>query len=151
MMEYELINPSDKYTFVAQDFEVAALAVFSLGTAYGATPKDGGKEVPIFLFGGTDGATAWYKDEFGHIPDDGLKEKGEAVADALLSFMLGGFEDRRRYELALAAIDDPAKKARFIYDWQEGRSSINNIGGKAHRLGRILKEAHTAWTLSGNA
>lgn len=144
MTEYELINPSDKYTFVALDFEVAAIAVLILGTAYGAKPKDDGEEVPIFLFGGTDGATAWYRDKFGHTLDDGLKEKGEAVADALLSFMLGDFEDRRRYELALAAIDDPEKKAKFIDDWQDGRSSINNIGGKAHKLGWILKEAHTA-------
>lgn len=140
-MEYELINPSDKYTFIAEDFETAALTVFCLGVAYGAKPKDNGEDVPIFLFGG---AVEWYAEKFGRSPDDGLAANGKAVADALLSFMLGDFEDRRRYEAALAAIDDPEKKARFIDEWQDGRSSLNNIGGTAHKLGQKLKEAHTA-------
>lgn len=141
MMEYELINPSDKYTFIAADFEAAALTVFCLGPTYGAEPKDGGENVPIFLFGG---GVEWYTEKFGRSLDDGLAAKREAVADALLSFMLGDFEDRRRYEAALAAIDDPEKKARFIDEWQDGHSSINNIGGKAHKLGQKLKVAHTA-------
>ena len=136
-MEYELINPSDKYTFLAADYETATLAVFCLGPAYGAKPKDGGEDVPIFLFGG---AVEWYKEQFGHTPDDGLDEKGQAVADALASMMLGGFEDRRRYELALSAIDAPEKRARFIDGWQDGRSSLNNIGGEAHKLAELLRK-----------
>ena len=62
-MEYELINPSDPYTFIAADYETAVLAVFCLGPAYGARPKDGGEDVPIFLFGG---AVKWYAEKFGH-------------------------------------------------------------------------------------
>lgn len=141
-VEYELINPSDKYTFIAADYETAVLAVFCLGPAYGATPKDGGEEVPIFIFGG---AFDWYVEKFGHTPDDGLDEKWQAVADALASMMLGGFEDRQRYELALAAIDDLEKKARFIDEWQDGRSSLNDIGGEAHKLAeRLRKRVETA-------
>lgn len=136
-MEYEFINPSDRYTFLAEDYETAVLAVFCLGPAYGAKPKDGGEDVPIFIFGG---AVEWYKEKFGHSPDDGLDEKKEAVADALASFMLGDFEDRRRYNIALAAIDDPEKKSRFIDEWQDGRSSLNDIGGAAHRLAGRLRE-----------
>ena len=141
-MEYELINPSDPYTFIAADYETAALTVFCLGPAYGARPKDGGEEVPIFIFGG---AVDWYKEKFLHTPDDGLDEKGQAVADALASMMLGDFEDRRRYELALSSIDDPEKKARFIDGWQDGRSSLNDIGGEAHKLAeRMRKRVKTA-------
>ena len=140
-MEYELINPSDKYTFIAADYETATLTVFCLGPAYGAKPKDGGEDVPILLFGG---AVEWYKEKFGHSPDDGLDAKGEAVAEALASMMLGGFEDRRRYNIALAAIDDPEKKARFIDEWQDGRSSLNYIGGEAHRLAARLKDRRAA-------
>jgi len=136
MMEYDLINPSAPYTFIAADYEAAALTVFCLGPAYRARPKDGGEDVPIFLFGGV---VEWYTEKFGRSPDDGLAEKAQAVADALASFMLGGFEDRRRYEAALAAIDDPEKKARFISEWQDGRSSLNDIGGEAHRLAERLK------------
>ena len=139
-MEYELINPSDPYTFIAADYETAVLTVFCLGPAYGAKPKGGGEDVPIFIFGG---AVEWYTEKFGRSPDDGLDEKGRAVADALASMMLGGFEDRRRYELALSAIDDPEKKSRFIDEWQDGRSSLNNIGGAAHRLAERIRKRGT--------
>lgn len=135
-MEYKLINPSDPYTFIADDLETASLVVLLLGTAYGAEPKGGGENVPIFLFGG---ALEWYTDHFKRTPDDGMGEKKEAVADALASFMFGGFEDRRRYEAAISAITDPEKKAQFMHEWQDGRSSLNNIGGKAHQLAKALR------------
>ena len=59
MTEYKLINPSDPYTFFAKTKESAALAVFLLGTMYGASPKDDNEEkrIPVFLFGG---AEEWY-------------------------------------------------------------------------------------------
>lgn len=136
-MEYKLINPSDPYTFMAADYEVAVLTVFLLGSAYGAESKDGGEKVPVFLFGG---AVDWYTKKFGRSPDAGLNEKMETVADALASMILGNFEDRRRYNAALAAIDDSDKKARFINEWQDGRSSINDIGRTAHKLAEKLKE-----------
>lgn len=137
-MEYELINPSDPYTFVAEDYETAVLTVFLISTNYGAKPKDGGEDVPIFIFGD---AASWYVQKFGRSPDDGLTEKRQAVGNALASMMYGHFEDRRRYELALAAIDDPQKKARFIDEWQDGCSSLNNIGGAAHRLAELIRKA----------
>lgn len=136
-MEYELINPSDPYTFIADDLEIAALVIFTFGTAYGAKPKDGGEDVPIFLFGG---ALEWYKGKFGRTPDEGVKAKQSALADALSSMMFGDFEDRRRYEAALAAITDPEKKEEFITSWQDGISSLNDIGSRAHALAKILKK-----------
>ena len=36
--------------------------------------------------------------------------------------------------------DDPEKKAQFIDDWQDGRSSLNDISGEAHKLAARLKE-----------
>lgn len=50
----------------------------------------------------------------------------------------GDFEDRARYNAALEAIDDPEKKAAFIDKWQAGCSSLNNIGGRAHRMAQAL-------------
>lgn len=135
-MEYELINPSDPYTFIAKDLETAALVVFLLSTAYGAIPKDGGGEIPIFLFGG---ATEWYEQEFGRTPDDGAAAKKADIADALESFMFGHFEDRRRYNLALNSITDPERKAAFIEEWQDGHSSLNDIGTYAHNLAARLR------------
>ena len=117
MTEYKLINPSDPYTFLAKTKESAALAVFLLGTLYGASPKDDNEEkrIPVFLFGG---AEEWYRKEFGRSTEAGLKAEKQNVADALLSFMYGSFEDRRRYEAALNAITDEEKKR---CSWKNGR------------------------------
>lgn len=139
-MEYELYNPSDPYTFLAADRETAALAVACLSNAFGADTQDGREEnhIPIFIFGGFD---QWFKETFGRTPDEGLEARKKEVGEALLSLMLGHFEDRRRYDAALRAIDDPEKREQFIADWQSGLSSMNNIGEKAHRIGKKLVEA----------
>lgn len=135
-MEYELINPSDPYTFIADDLETAALVVFALSPAYGAKNKDGEVAVPVFVFGGAD---EWYSEQFGRNTVDGFNAKKKQLAAALNSMLLGGFEDRRRYEAALAAITDPYKKAEFIAKWQDGRSSLNDIGTRCHRLAERMK------------
>lgn len=135
-MEYKLANPSDPYTFLADDLETAALVVFSISTMYGATNKEGKVEVPVFIFGGSE---EWYAEQFGRTPEDGLKAKREQLAAALGSVMLGDFEDRRRYEAALAAITDPHKKEEFITQWQDGHSSLNDIGTYCHKLAERIK------------
>lgn len=132
-MEYELINPSDPYTFIASSNEVAALVVFLLSTSYGAKAKDGSFEVPIFMFGG---AAEWYQEKFGHSTDVGLSENKEEVANALESMMYGSFKDRKRYQSALKAIDKDKKREEFIAEWQDGRSSLNDIGNYAHELAK---------------
>lgn len=135
-MEYELKNPSDPYTFLAADFEVATLTVFSISTLYGAEAKEGGESVPIFLFGG---ARECYIEQFGRTPDEGKEAKKEELATALSSMMYGGFEDRRRYEAALTAITDPEKREKFITEWQDGHSSLNDIGTYCHELAKRLR------------
>lgn len=134
-MEYKLINPSDPYTFISDDLETAALVVFALSPSYGAQTKDGEMAVPIFILGG---AEEWYVEQFGRSPVEGLKAKKKELAEALSSMMLGDFEDRRRYEIALAEITDPKKKAEFIVEWQNECSSLNDIGTRCHRLAERL-------------
>lgn len=136
-MEYELHNPSDPYTFVAADKEIAALVVGLLSMMFGAGTEDKSKEneVPIFLFGGYD---EWYQEEFGREPKEGLETRKKEVGEAMKSFVLGGFEERKLYSAALEAIEDPAKRDAFITKWQERRSSLNNIGGAAHEIGNAL-------------
>ena len=136
-MEYELINPSDPYTFIASSNEVAALTVFCLSTGYGAKAKDESFEVPIFMFGGD---AKWYHEQFGQSPAYGVSKNRIEVANALESFMYGGFEDRKRYQAALKAIDDDKKREDFIAEWQDGRSSLNDIGNYAHALAKKLKD-----------
>lgn len=139
-MEYELYNPSDPYTFIAADKEVAALAVGHLSLAFGAGTKDEAEEnrVPIFLFGGFD---EWYQEEFDRTPTEDMAARKKEVGDALASFMLGRFEDRARYNAALEAIDDPAKAEAFKEKWQDRRTSLKNIGGVAHSIGKKLLKA----------
>lgn len=140
MKEYELINPSDPYTFLADDLETAALVVFALSTAYGAKSKDGDEEVPVFLFVGAEEAEKWYTEQFGRSPEDGTIAKKKQLASAFESVMLGNFEDRRRYAAALEAITDPNKRDEFISVWQDGCSSVNDIGTYCHNLAKALKE-----------
>lgn len=139
-MLYELVNPSDSYIFEVDSFEVAALTVFLISTAYAAKPENGNEEeqVPLFLFGGS---KEWYMDTFHRTPDEGLDTLRENVAKALLSFMYGHFEDWHRYKAALAAIDDENKKQKFIEEWQDGHSSMNDIGSYAHKLGEKMMQS----------
>lgn len=135
-MEYDLINWSDPYTFVAADFETAALTVFLLSNMYGAKPKDGGESVPV-LAPFCD-SRQWYIERFGRNPDAALDAKLDDVIASLDSMMLGSFEDRERYEAALDAITDPDKRNEFTSKWLGARSSYNNIGGAAQQIAKIL-------------
>lgn len=136
-MQYELINPSDTYTFLAENKEVAALTVFCISTMYGAQSQDRNEEIPVFILGGS---KEWYENEFHRTPDEGLQAEKTNVAKSLQSFMYGHFEDRRRYEAAINAITDEDKREQFMREWQDGRSSINDIGTYAHKLGKKMSE-----------
>lgn len=136
-MQYELINPSDPYTFLAENKEVAALTVFCISTMYGAKSQDENEEIPVFILGGS---KEWYENEFHRTPDEGLQAEKANVAKSLQSFMYGHFEDRRRYEAALNAITDEDKREQFMREWQDGRSSMNDIGTYAHKLGKKMSE-----------
>lgn len=134
-VEFELINPSDPYTFIADDLETAALVVFAISPAYGAKTKEGELAVPTFIFGGAD---EWYAEQFGRSVIDGFEAKKKQLAEALSSMMLGHFEDRRRYEAALAAITEPDKREKFIAEWQDECSSLNDIGTRCHKLAEAI-------------
>ncbi len=137
-MQYEISNPSDPYTFLAEKHEVAALVILLLGPAYGAEPEQGDDTgVPIFLLGG---AKEWYVETFSRTPDEGMAALEADVAQALESVMYGHFEDRRRYDAALKAITDPDKRKEFMAEWQDGRSSLNDIGTRCHRYAEAIKK-----------
>lgn len=139
-MEYELINPSDPYTFIAADKEVAALVIGILGFSFGAETKNKAEEdrVPIFMFGGFE---EWYKKEFGRTPMEGVAVRKKDIGEALRSFVIGHFNDRERYNAALEAIDNPEKAEIFKAKWQDGRTSLNDIGSMAHSIGKKLLAA----------
>ncbi len=121
-MKFNLINPSDAYTFEAEDMEVAAVMVCLLGDGkYGADEigkgASNGNHVPVFLFGGHD---EWFVRKFGmNFEDTGrhcLDHRRGALADAFASVTL----------------TNPP------------RSSMNDIGGRAHALAKGLRAQATA-------
>jgi hypothetical protein len=136
-MLYIFENPSDPYVFAAANRETAALTVLMLGVEYGATPREGDENVPIFIFGG---AEEWYEKTFGRTMTEGFAALKGEVAASLESFMYGDFNDWKKYQSALNAIDDPAKRDAFRAEWQDGISSLNDIGGYAHQIGAKIRE-----------
>jgi hypothetical protein len=138
MVLYELVNPSDACTFQAPNTLIATLVTVVLGGGqYSATLLDtdapGHRDVPFFMFGGFD---EWWATHGDGGPSDGAADRaGAAFTEALRSVCYGSASTRRLFDSALAAIDDPAKRAAFIAQWNdEKRSSLNNIMGRAHAL-----------------
>lgn len=108
-LQFELVNPSDPYTFTAPNLETAALAVVLLGRGrYGAKSLDGGKDVPIFLLGGHD---EWFTENFGRTVQESL--------------------DHIAHEAIAACLDTLAIDGE--------RSSLNNIGEGAKLLAEALR------------
>lgn len=137
---WEIVNMSDPYTILCDDHEVAALACLMLGEGhYAFREVQGGREVPIFLFGG---AQEWFTEQFKRSLSDSLKSNALALADALDSVMIGRPSERQAYELALAHIPTPEGRATYraaVLD--EQRSSLNNIGQRAWNLAARLRKA----------
>ena len=75
----------------------------------------------------------------GKILSDILHGKGretiieeENLTESEFDYIMNAFEE--------AGIWEPDKKEKFIQEWQDGRSSINDIGTYAHKLGKKMME-----------
>lgn len=121
-MRFNLINPSDPYTFEAPDLITAAVSVCLLGS--GKYPADAlgddadkGNNVPAFLFGGHD---EWFQARFGGtfeaVTERMLKEQPAALVACLESVKLGRAE----------------------------RSSLNDIGSRAREFASAIREQYMA-------
>lgn len=132
-MIYSLINMSDPYTFEAKDVETATLTAMLLSPLYGAESEDGTQEVPIYAF--TD--KEWFINLLGEDFNTKLREKKTEVVDALNSFVLGNFEDRKKYFQKMSALADD-KKEDFAFRWQDRHSSLNNIQERAFQMAKRL-------------
>lgn len=131
---YELINPSDPYTFEAPNIEVAGVVACGLSSAFGAKRVgDDVEESSPILYG-------WLEWEKANgIDVDWLDENRAAIADALDSFMIGSLESRRDVEVMLAEIPED-KRERIKLDRQHRhRTSLNQIGEYAYRLAKRLR------------
>ena len=142
MTNYELINPSDAYTFQAPDLETATLTVYMISTGYGAVSEDGTENVPIAVF--LDNVDTWYENKFGRSIKEALVVKKEEMIDSLNSFVLGNFEDRRIYESTVNRIFTESKKRKFDEEWNDKRTSMNNIGLRTKLLADHLRKQEEA-------
>ena len=123
-MKFNLINPSDPYTFEADDLQVAAVMVCMLGDGWYLADAlgddaDKGNNVPAFLLGGHD---EWFTAQFGMNYKATilccLEHRNDALARAFESVKMGA--DRR--------------------------SSMNNIGSKAASLAKAIRRKCEAAT-----
>lgn len=146
-MIYEIVNPSDPYTLVAENRGVAAVVYLLLGNGkYGLKPenKDGG-DFPLFLFATVADIEKWFKGRFGATIEEFMDAHMKEVADCFATVLIG---DRTMHD-ELASCVPASKSADFEAKWQDRhRSSMNDIGGRAKAWerdlrARILKKKET--------
>lgn len=136
-MLYELVNPSAPYVFQADSFPVAVTTAWLISAIYEAKPEDGDDYfgIPAFM----EDPVKEYKEQFGDSIEDFINKHNAEIVHALQSLMLGGFKDYRQYLLAVEMIDDPEKLMAFRERWNDGRSSMNNIGKCAEKIACLLE------------
>ena len=129
MDEYKLINPSDAYTFLAPDLEVAAALVILVGGGKMAgenltrTDEPG---VPFFIFGGCE---QWIERNFGHPKlEEWLnhikKSRAAECRDAMLSLMIG---NRAAYDAKMAEAKTAEEHQAISDEWHDKhRTSISD-------------------------
>jgi len=132
---FELINPSDPYTFRAPSIEVAGAVACLLSTGFGARCLDEGHEdeqTPV-LFGWNE----WLEGR--GINQDWIESHKAEIADAFDSFLIGKANERADVESMLALIPED-KQAQWRAERQDRhRTSLNQIGERAYQLAKRLR------------
>ena len=132
---YELINPSDPYTFRAPSLEIAGAAAAMLSTGFGAVQYDPPAEddsTPV-LFGWNDWMESRGMDKswfLAHLAE---------IADALDSFLIGGRNTRADVEDAMSRMDEKNREEFRASRQNRYRTSLNQIGEAAYNLSKRLR------------
>lgn len=133
MKLYELINPSDPYTFYAPSVEIAGLAAAMLSPSFGASPADGEGESSPVMFGWNE----WMKQK--GINEQWVEANKLEIADALDSFLIGKAERRADLESMLELLADDKKQEWIDKRQERNRTSLNKIGETAYKLAEQLR------------
>lgn len=136
---YELINPSDPYTFKAKNIVVAGVAVALISTSYGAEQVDPKVENPPrtpILVGWAD----WLYEN--NIDAEWIEENHEDIAAALDSFLIGGQLAREDIESAMAEMPEETAKKWRNERQERHRSSLNRIGEIAYETAKHLRKKY---------
>lgn len=137
-MIFEIANPSDAYTIEGEILPCGVATMFLGEGKYGLKDERGETAMPIFLFGGHE---PWLKENGGESLDAYVSGHRAEIATALESVLIGDFADRKRMLGVLACISDPVERAAAQAAWHdERRSSMNDIGARAVRLAKRLRE-----------
>lgn len=138
-MIYELINPSDPYTMVYDDDEIARTACILLGeSAYALKNENGGEVCPLLLLG----ATAFINKEYGSSAKffEYVTENMLRIGDCLDSVMSFGPSERFAYEEAVKVMTDKQRKEYRDKVHDRNMSSMNNIGARAWTLAETFRQ-----------
>lgn len=131
---YELVNPSDPYTFYAPNIKIAGIVACQLSMYYGAFEVGNEDNRTPMLFGWNE----WIEEQ--GIDSDFMKKNMEVIGHAYNSFLIGNAEDREATEKMLAKADNPIS-ACLNYQ-EEQRSSMNDIGSEAYKFAKACFEQH---------
>jgi hypothetical protein len=130
---YELINPSDPYTFYASSIEVAGACTVILSTGFGAKPVDGeGPSTPVMF-----GWNEWLKER--GIDDTWLDEHLSELAECYESFLIGDAAKRADVESMLAMLPEDKRQEWRDQRQDRYRSSLNQIGEAAYSRARAFR------------
>lgn len=135
MKTYEIINPSDPYSFLAPDQQVATLVIVLLSPKFSGkcqeTP-DGSEDVPFFMFGGFED---WWARTFDCDVKETLEGRSGEVVEALRSTLYGRPDARQEFERLVADIPPGAARDTVRRNWNdERRTSLNDISAAAFQL-----------------
>lgn len=129
-MIYELINPSDKITFIANDDQCAFFVTVILGKGkYGCQNIDTGKSMEtILMFASERQIDETINQNLGSSLSEFLKKRKDDVINSLKSFAYLSGDERRIYDSACEAITDPDKLNEFKSKHEDhNRTSMSRI------------------------
>lgn len=133
MKLFELINPSDQYTFYAPNIEVAAVAAIQLSTSFGAKEIGGDERTPVMF-----GWQEWLDDR--GITAEWTSDHREEIAAALESFLIGSPSHRADVESMLAELPEEKREAWRAKRQDRHRSSLNQIGEAAYKYAAAIRK-----------
>lgn len=140
---WEIVNPSDPYTFRAADFLTAVAVVTLLGQGkYGLKCCDGTepRQLPFLMFGGGE---EWLKENYGDF-GEWMKAHADELAAALDSVMSFRVSERRAFDAAMQRLPESERDAYRDEVHDRNRTSLNDIGARAWDLAKWLRERKAA-------
>lgn len=125
---YNLINPSDPYTFRAHTIQIAGVCALLLPGNYGVQNVDDETEKTPIIFG-------WNKwIENNKIDEAWISAHSKEIAQAFASFIIGSPEERKIVEKELEELPEENHKEYLLTHLEKNRTSMNNIGAQACHL-----------------